>query len=98
MKKIGDILSGDEFTRIKRESEHIKDMHAVIMQALAKNEIHIAGCNITEFNNGELRLQGNSAADIFRVKQILPTLQDSLKKSGFEVTTIRMTAGGITHK
>lgn len=99
MKKIGDILSSDtDFAHIKRESKHLDGMNAVILQTLAENGIHPADCRIAEFNNGELRLQGAFAADIFRIRQILPTLQDSLKKSGFNIISIRATVGGGAYK
>ena len=95
MKKIGDILSSNRFLRLKREGERLNDMRAVILQTLADNDIHGNDCQITEFKNGALHLQGTSAADIFRIRQILPTLQDSLKKSGFAVATIRVSVESV---
>lgn len=91
MKKIADILSADTaFAQIKRAGERISDMHAVILQTLAENGLDSADCEIAEFNDGELHLQSASAAVVFRIRQILPTLRDSLKISGFSVAAIRV--------
>lgn len=88
MKSIQTVLAGKQFSHLNAMHRRMQALQAAVSQILAQHAI-TADCRLC-LEGEELRLIANTAADAARIRQILPTLQRSLKIARFPVGRIRL--------
>lgn len=90
MKTIKAVLAGKSFAHWQAEYKQTRTLDALIQQVLAAHGMAAHSARADRLVNGELRLYAASAAAAVSIRQILPSLRESLNQAGFAVDTIRV--------
>ena len=91
VKAVKDIIAGDFFRPWREAHAYIEQLQQAVDTALAAQGISPDCCRVERLARDDLYLSTVAAAAAVRIKQILPTLQQILKRSGYSVASIRVT-------